>query len=868
MPAWAFFGLLLSVLIKTEIIRQAMSGSLFTPRVYQEQPQQPRPQERTETPDRIGATVLNLIQYIVVGFLFIVPVFFVPGLPASLGFDKVLITAIGSFFIVVLLGLTALRYSRVSTVLPLSLGAFWLFVAVAFISGLLSGDIQDSLRGSVFESQTAGFFAVMALMMTIPLVLQRNKNMALKTIMAFGASAMLLVLYTLVRVFLESGSLALKSFGNVTTSPVGSFNDMAIFSGLTVILGLITLLQLPLKKAYQIATTVLILLSLVVMAVVNFFHLWIVVGFVGLLLLVYIFSRDTLLSRGETERQTPVSPLLILTTLVVCVVSIVFVVAGDYVGSKIVAATEVNYVEVRPSITATLDIARGVYSEDILLGVGPNRFADAWRIHKDRTINETIFWNTDFNAGFGFIPTIFITMGILGALAMLAFHGLYLYLGYRMLLRSNSNDTFWYYFGVVTFTAATFIWGMSYMYVSGPTILLLGALFTGLSFVAYQALVPNAALTIPLVNSRRRGFFLMTVVIVLITAAVSTVFTVGKQYVAQSEFTKARISAATPEEFEQKVALAYEQYNDDVFVGVLAQTHLTILRSLLTKQEATEEDQKMFADTAKKALVEAEESIKLDPTSPDGHATLADILIVLASLGTEGAEERAKGKLADAKWRDPHNPAYAMMAAYLAVQSKDTGTARTEIARALELKRNYSEALFLQTQLDIQDGNIDGAIKTATEMTTLESNNPTRYYQLGVLYAAKKDYEAAIRSYETAINLDNNFANARYMMALSMLESNRTQDALTQLRLVRDTNQDNEELKKLIQQVETNGYVPGQTSAQSGGSVQEPAPQGGETVTAPGDPNTNLVTPVNNVPNGQTQGQAPQNPAPQATPAQ
>jgi tetratricopeptide (TPR) repeat protein len=840
-----------------EIIRQFMSGSLFTPRVYQDQPQQPRTQERAETPDRIGTTVLNLVQYMVVGLLFLVPIFFVPGLPASLGFDKVLIAAIGSFFVIVLLGLTALRYSRVSTVLPLSLGAFWLFVAVSFISGLLSGDIQDSLRGSVFEAQTAGFFVVMAVMMTIPLILQRNKNMALKTIIAFGASAMLLVLYTLIRVFLVPGSLALKSFGNITTSPVGSFNDMAIFAGLTVILGLITLLQLPLKKAYQIATTVLILLSLIVMALVNFFHLWIVVGFVGLLLLVYIFSRDTLLSRGDADRQAPVSPYLILTTLIVCVVSIVFVVAGDYVGSKIVSATQVNYVEVRPSITATLDIARGVYAEDILLGVGPNRFADAWRLHKDRTINETIFWNTDFNAGFGFIPTIFITIGMLGALAMLAFHGLYLYLGYRMLLKSSSNDTFWYYFGVVTFTAATFIWGMSYMYVSGPTILLLGALFTGLSFVAYQALVPNAAITIPLVNSRRRGFFLMTVVIVLITAAVSTVFTVGKQYVAQSEFTNARISAVTAQEFEQQVALAYEQYNDDVFMGVLAQTHLSVMRSLLAKQEATEEDQKQFADSARKALVAAEQSIALDPTSPDGHATLADVLIVLASLGTEGAKDRAQSKLADARWRDPQNPTYTMMAAYLAVQTQDPAGARTEIARALELKRNYSEALFLQTQLDIQDGNIDGAIKTATEMTTLESNNPTRYYQLGVLYAAKKDYTAAIRSYETAISLDNNFANARYMMALSLLESNRTQDALTQLRLVRDTNQDNEELKQLIQQVETNGYVPGQTAAQAGGSVQEPTPEGDQTVTVPGDTNTNLVTPVNNVPADQGQDTAP-----------
>jgi tetratricopeptide (TPR) repeat protein len=825
-----------------------MSGSPFVPRVYQGGEQvvtAPKP----VGPDKIGTMILKVEQYLIASLLFLIPVFFVPGLPASLGFDKVLIATIIALSTLVLLGLSSLRYTKVNTVLPLALGAFWIIVLVAVISGSLSGDIMDTLRGSVFEPQTAGFLAVMGLLMTAPLVLQRSKKMSLNTLIFFGAGAGLVLLYNLVRILFGAELLQLRSFGTQTVSPVGGFNDLAIFSALSIIIALITLLQLPLKKLHQIIIAVFTVVALAVMMVVNFFNLWLLVGFFALLLLVYIFSRDMLFSL-EGESKTPISPVLILVTILVCVVSIMFVVAGDYVGTKINTATGIEYLEVRPSVTATIDITKGVYSEDVLLGTGPNKFVDAWRLYKDPAINETIFWNTNFNAGFGYTPTLFATLGILGALAVLAFQGLYLHLGYRMLLKSTNPDSFWYYFGVTTFASAVFLWIMSYLYVSGPVILLLTALFTGLSFVAYQALVPQAGRTFALVSSRRRGFFLMTLVIVLIVGSVSAVFTMGKQYVAQAQFTEARTTATDAAQFQQMAGSAFSQYPDDIFLGTLAQSRLVVLRQMLALENPTEEDQAKFVNEARQAVAEAEEAIRLDPSNPGGHATLADILIVLAAVGFEDAENRANGKLADAKWRDPLNPLYPMAAASLAIQLQDNELARKEIATALTLKRNYSEALFLLSQIDVQEGKIEDAINTARQITTLEPNNPTRYYQLGVLLAANKDSAGAIAAYEAAIVRDSNFANARYMLALTYLDASRLEDALTQLRIVRESNQDNEQLNSLITQLETNGYIPTPVTGLEG-SVNEAAPgQEGDSVVSPGDPNTNLVSPVNNV-NGQ-----------------
>ena len=418
-----------------------------------------------------------------------------------------------------------------------------------------------------------------------------------------------------------------------------------------------------------------------------------------------------------------------------------------------------------------------------------------------------------------------------------------------MLLRGNAADSFWFYFGVMTFVASVFLWGMAYVYVSGPAILLLTALFTGLSFVAYRALVPTAAITVPLVSSRRQGFLLMTVVIVLITASVSVVFTIGKQYVAQAQFTEARATAKTPEEFQQKVGLAISQYRDDAFIGALAQIKLISLRQMMTKTKPTEDDQKQFVNTAGQAIELANLAISLDPTSPDAHATLADILILLAAAGIDDAENRANGKLEDARWRDPMNPSYDLMGAYMSVQLNDVGQARERIGKALALKSNFSEALFLSSQIDIKEGNIDSAIATTRQIISLEPNNPTRYYQLGVLFAANKDVASAIAAYEAAISLDQNFANARYMLALTYIDAKRLDDALTQLKIVQETNKDNEQLKNLITQLETTG-LPLVPTAGLGGSVNEAKPEknsGDDAVVSPGDPNTDLVSPVNTV---------------------
>jgi tetratricopeptide (TPR) repeat protein len=827
-----------------------MSENKFIPNlnVDTETKQQESPVTSVSKEDVVSKMLLRIAQYSVLSLFALTPIFFVPGLWASLGLGKVVYVLTTCSIILITLSLMALRSSRVSTVLPLSLGLYWFVVLMAFISAMSSGDVMDSLRGNYLEVQTVGFLAVLGLLMTVPLVFKASKSMTVKAILLFGASAGILIIYNLVRLVFGADFLPMGSFSAVTTSPIGGFNDLAIFSGLVVILSLITLVQLPLNVRLQSLVSILIFASILILMVINFFNIWLIVGFFSLLVLVYLISKDSFLSK-EVESSVGKQKLIpIVVAALISVTCAVFVISGDYAGGAIAKIVDAEYTEILPSREGTIGIAKAVYEENAILGVGPNRFGDAWRLYKDPTINQTIFWDTDFNSGSGFIPTLFVTMGLLGGIFLLAFHVWFLYLGYRMLLKSDQDDSYWYYVGSVSFAAACFIWGTAYIYEPKTAVLMIGALFTGLTFVAAGQLLPNMTRTIPLVTNQRRGFFMMAIVIVVISNMTILLTSVSKQYTAQSSFNQVRATAESIEEFELAASNSYELYADDRFMIARAQIKLNEINGLLAKTEPTEEDRQKFLSNVEQALIFTEVALSQDSSNPDNHAVLASVYGALAIAGVDGAKEKNLATLSDAQNLNPMNPGYHLVAAQIAVRTGDFELAKSELSQALSLKSNFTEALFISAQIDISEENTVAAIEKTRSIISLEPNNPTRYFQLGMLLSAEKDYQGAITSFERAVSLDNEYANARYLLALAYVAVEEPEKALAQLRIVEETNPENQQLITLISQVESGEATSANLGFDTPVDEVEPETVEDSAVTSDRGEDTTLVDSVNTLP--------------------
>jgi tetratricopeptide (TPR) repeat protein len=760
------------------------------------------------TKDNISEWLHSVARTVFIITFGLLPIFFIPNIYVSLGFTKTYLVVVGVSIVLVLFTLAILRRGVVRFSLPLALGLFWSFVVISLASAFLSGDRLDSLYGNNLEVQTAGFFVLMGVIMTTSMIFGAEKSATARLLIFSGGVSIILLLIQIFRLFFGPNFLSLGLFTSNTSSFVGSFNDLAIFAGLVVLVLLLLVQSINFGLLGKTISAITLLSALLILAVVNFSFIWITLGSFSLIMLLYILSRDTWLRLETEEKKTDnIFPLILV--LLVVFTSVIFVIGGNNLGSTISKETGITYLEVRPSLGATFDTAKAVFAENILLGAGPNHFEDAWRQHKDVTINQTEFWSTDFTAGSGFVPTIFVTTGLAGGVLFLCFLLSFLYIGYRTFFTVKLEHG-WYLVGIITFVSAIYLWLIAIFYVPGSLMMLLTALMTGLALAVYSVNNLGENININVVENRHYGLVLIFMVLVVIVTTVISVLSISKQYLSQvayADTSRAFLTDTPPGELDVMLQKSEELYAQDIFIAERARLRLLELNKLISLPEPTPTDQQNFQIALTEGISLAERAIALDTTNPFNYALLASFYGLLDPAQTDEIKNRRDSAIERARELDPTNPSYLLLSAQFAVRHKDWTSARNYLNEAIKLKGNYTDALFMLSQLDIIEGNTDSAINTAKSIIMIEPNNPTRYFQLGVLLATKKDLTDATLAFQEAIRLDNNYANARYFLALTYLDMNKKDEALSELKIIETTNSENHQLKDLISSIETGKFT-------------------------------------------------------------
>jgi len=824
-----------------------MQNNIFSPRL------------RSLSADALSAFFMRGAQLVFTLTMGLLPLWFVPELAVSFGFTKTILVVVGVYITGVLAVLSILRSGKLTLSVPLTLVFFWGYAVAAIASALLSGDTYDSLYGSAFDIQSAAFVVVLALVMTCGLIFTDAKAAVVKLLLLSGVVVLGVYVFSLLRVFFGPDFLSFGIFNSSTITLVGSLNDLALYAGLVLVMILVALPKVPNNWIARSVVGLITVLSLFILAVVNFSFVWVCIGFLSLLTFLYLVARDTWLK--STEEVAPVSRFVLGLVALVCVLSGAFVVSGDYLGARVSTLTGISYLEVRPSFEATTDVAKQVYQENALTGVGANRFDDAWRLYKSSVINETQFWSTNFFSGNSFVYTILITTGLFGGVFFLVFIGFFIYTGYRLLLSTKSTtDEGWGMVGLMVFSAALYLWIMTFWYTPGTTSMYLAALFTGVTLAVARSQSGVARRVLDVSTSRQHGFLLIAGALVCIVSTTMGLITVNKQYFAQANLASSlQVAVAANDMAAYDTALAEASLalpNHDTYPAERARVRLAELNRLMTLAEPTADDKRTFEQSLVEGFQLTEAAIAVDSTNPYNYALLGSFYGLLNPAEYEGVAERRAAAFAEARRFDPQNPEYALIEAEVARRFGEVELARTRVSEALALKGSYTEALFVLSQLEIEAGNATSAIAATESIITLDPYNPGRRYQLGLLQYATGELGAAATSFETALRLDNNYANARYMLALVYLDLGRTEEALVTLKKVQETNPDNASLRDLITQVETGEFV-------NPGAAAEPVVES-ETVTETEDqavtttvPDTDLVSPVNRVPEEVTED-APQ----------
>jgi len=754
------------------------------------------------------AALLNKVSYwILLGVTALLPVFFFPVSFISTQFGTSLLFSFGVIVSSILYIISGISNGSLDLPKPARyvLGFSALVPLVYTLAGISNGFSRMAFFGYTFDISTVGFMVLAFVYMFLVSVLFSDKQKVLKGYMSFGISVVLFGLFVLIRLISAGKALSFGIFTGSTTSMLGSWNNVAIIFAVSALLSLLTLeMNRGMSKVMKIMLYIGLVASLFFVALVNFNAVW---GILGLTSFLFILFRMFSLYSDNPVPLTWGTRLLKAPkiSVVVLVMSIVFIMWGNSLGTVLASRLGATNIEVRPSLSTTMEIAKNTIREQPLFGSGPNTFVTQWLTYKPADIVSTVFWNTDFTNGIGLIPTFAVTTGVIGVLSWLLFLGFYVYLGIKSIF-VRQEDSSNRYLVITTFFVSLLIWMTHFVYVPSTAIFVLTFFFTGLFFASIYI-----AGIIPVVNRRfnsnaKLGFTSSLVMVASLVAVVGLGYGLFKNSQSLWYFQKSSYALNTgndskaSEEYMLKSILAVP---NDIYYRSLSEIQIFKLNEILAQDPKTvkpEDIQKQFSDTLISAITSAKTATERDPSNYLNWVSLGRVYdaVSLPALNINGAYETAQLTYIEALKRNPKNPGILMLLARLAVNRNDLAQAEGYATQAIQLKNNYLDAYFLLSQIEVANGNIAGAIKSVTSASVIDPTNPAIFFQLGLLKYNQGDFAGAIVALEKATTMTPDYANAKFFLGLSYEATKDREKALKQFEDLRVSNPDSKEVEAIL----------------------------------------------------------------------
>lgn len=179
---------------------------------------------------------------------------------------------------------------------------------------------------------------------------------------------------------------------------------------------------------------------------------------------------------------------------------------------------------------------------------------------------------------------------------------------------------------------------------------------------------------------------------------------------------------------------------------------------------------KRTRESMKKGIEYFEQAIRADPEYALAHAGLADSYSVLSQFGELSAHDAMpKSKsaaLTAIKIDDRLAEAHASLALVHEVYEWDWKGAEAEFNRAIELNPNYANAHHWYAMFLSAMGRHDEALAKIRRAKELDPVSLIISTNEGWILFCSRQYDAAIEQLQKTVELDPNFANAHYKLAL------------------------------------------------------------------------------------------------------
>ncbi len=724
---------------------------------------------------------------VALSILFVIPL---PWFPLQLG--KLAIFSLSLFVSLLLFVLGGGMRTISKTSGSLLALAVWSLPLAYLVSWLLSADRFVGVLGSSIEQDTLLFVILCSLAFMLGFALLRSTHGARMLMKTAAAAVGVAALFQIIVIVFGTHLVPFSVFSDHSVNVVGKWNDLGLLAGLLLLL-LIGWLEWASGSLIQrVLAGVGAFLLLCLLAVIQFPLVWALV-LAGAALCGTLFF---LLHRPEGLRAS--FPRVSMAGVVLAAILLVW---GAAVNTGLTSLFPVSALEVRPSFSSTLEVDRathGASARQLFFGAGPNTFGDAWLLHKPAGVNQTLFWNLNFNLGFSTFLTALQSVGLLGALAWLAPLLLLLY-GLVRYLRAPPRRE-WATVAALSLVVGYF-WCALLLYIPSENLLLLAFVFAGAAFGLMMSLTSTSSVAPPTSSARRiiaERVLIVAASVALLMLSLWGAVGVGRRFVSEIFVNQGSLLSAQP---QNALALAVraqrvEKTSDNLRLGLTA--GYALLQQLANNSKPSPEEQQQFVVQAQQTLAVGQQAVLLNPHDYQAFLTLGNLYALLSSVGISGAGQSAVDAYQSAAEINPTDPEIPLQLARLAQASGNDSAAENFLSQALTLKPNYTDAILFVVQYAVAHNDIPTAIAAAGQAVQSAPGIPSSWFELGLLYYSKNDFANAIPALEQAVKLENDYANARYFLGLSYAAQGRATDAVAQFENLATTNPNNAEVALIL----------------------------------------------------------------------
>ncbi len=754
--------------------------------------------KKSYTFDRISYTII-LVTFSILPF-FVIPYL---GIPATVSKLFILFIGITLAFLSWLLARLfegTLRFPRSSLML-----GFLVLLGISCVSGLLSPSIRVSFIGNGFSIDTVLSLTLLtvALFLVSALV---TKERLIRWYSLLISASLFIFLYQLGAMFLPNvfaKGILEGSFGSL----FGSGTELSIMSGAIAILCTVVFEQVTLNRLLKCIVGVTFVLAIFFLIVTNIHIVWGIVGMTAFMFFVYmaISKREQNSSSSTQTKKLPDSKetRFPLVAFLLVTITALFFFGNSLIGGTLSRLLNVNYVDVRPSLSTTVSVAQKELTQHPIFGAGPNRFSESWVKYHPLDTFKTSYWNSNFTNGVSKFATITVTLGLLGFCGLL--YILYAYIftivkSFRIL--SHEKKISFHFLSVLLLS----IYFLLTVILFVPSVVSYALFFFCLGLLIHFSRQKGDEIEITFLKDPRLSVFSIIGISLFILLSVASLFLIigrfsGVLFYARGVETYAATGSSPHAESLFVKALALN--GNDELARSLTSFYMTTLLNSLATEKNPEESGLSNQGYLTAAFEAAEQALAYDQTNYLNWLNIANLYAHIAPAGVEGANESAEKAFETALMYAPKHPSIYFARAGLAQSLDDTEKAEEDLKQALSIKPNYISALLSLADLYNTTNNISNAIKEATLAVQYAPFNVAAHYTLGALYYQNKSYNDAIRILEEALILSPQDPNIRYILALAYRDAGDKTKAQSLLDVLLEENPGNPMLLGSLDEITT-----------------------------------------------------------------